>query len=137
MIEQYLIKALLKDKRLIAEIRETLAPDELSHPITRKILKELLVYGDKSEFEARVFDAFHEQDEQQELSRLFMQTDMVIDAAATVRDCVAQLRKREFEHATRDLTRKVRDAQEKKDRSILDEFLEQKNKDLWRKKQKL
>jgi len=137
VIEQYLIKALLKDKRLIADIRETLTPDELSHPITRKVLEELLVYGDKTEFEARVFDAFHEQSDQQALSGLFMQTDVVIDAAATLRDCVTQLRRKQFEHDTLNLTRKVQDAQEKNDRFTLDEFLEQKNKDLWRKKHKL
>ncbi|PIE33731.1 DNA primase [candidate division KSB3 bacterium] len=137
VIEQYLIKALLKDKRLITEIRGTLVPEDLSHPITRKVLEKLYMYGDKTEFEARVFDAFQDQSAQQALSGLFMQIDMVIDAEATLRDCVAQLRTKQFEHATRNLTRKVRDAQEKKDRSVLDEFLEQKNKDLWRKKQKL
>ena len=72
LLEQYLIKALIKDKRLIPEVQETFDPTELSHPISQKILEELFVYGDKTDFEAKIFDTFQGAEVQQELSELLM-----------------------------------------------------------------
>ena len=64
-----------------------------------------------------------------------METDEIIDPVSTVHDCIARLRRKRFEHNTLDLTRRVRDAQKQKHGKSLDEFLEQKNQDLLRKKQ--
>ena len=133
-LEQYLIKALIKDKRLIPEVQETFAPTELSHPISQKILEELFVYGDKTDFEAKIFDTFQGAEVQQELSELLMKTEEIQDPVRTVWDCINTLRQKRFDQATLDVSWKVRNAQEKKHGDVLDTFLEQKNKDLLRKK---
>lgn len=137
IIEQYLVTALLKDKRLISKAQEHIQPDELSHPLMRRVLKALFVYGDKSDFEAKMLDMFQGSEFQGELSRLFMRSEEVVDPAVTLQDCIVKLRQQRFEQATLDVTRKTQDAQERKDRSDLDMLLEQKNQDLLRKKQQL
>ncbi len=135
VLEQYLLKALLKDKSLISLVREELNPDQdLSSSITKYVVKELFVYRDQRDFEARILDKIEEREEQQELADLFMRAEEIVDPAKTVKDCLERLREQHFEHTTRDVTRKVRDAQEKKNGQVLDAFLKQKNKDLLRKK---
>ena len=137
IIEQYVVTALLKDKRLISKAQAHIQPDELSHPLTRRVLKALFVYGDKSDFEAKMLDMFQGSEFQGELSRLFMRSEEVVDPAVTLQDCIVKFRQQRFEQATLDVTRKTQDAQERKDRSDLDILLEQKNQDLLRKKQQL
>ena len=137
IVEQYLVTALLKDKRLISKAQEHIQVDELSHPLTRRVLKALFVYGDKSDFEAKMLDMFQGSEFQGELSRLFMRSEEVVDPAVTLQDCIVKLQQQRFEQATLDLTRKTQEAQERKDRSDLDILLEQKNQDLLRKKQQL
>ena len=137
IIEQYVVTALLKDKRLISKAQAHIQPDELSHPLTRRVLKALFVYGDKSDFEAKMLDMFQGSEFQGELSRLFMRSEEVVDPEVTLQDCIVKLHQQRFEQATLDVTRKTQDAQERKDRSDLDMLLEQKNQDLLRKKQQL
>lgn len=138
ILEEYLIRALIKDKSLISVIQEELNPEEdLSSPIAKRIVKELFVYKDQRDFEARILDDVEEMEIHQDLADLFMRADEIVDPAKTVRDCLDRLRQKCFEHATLDVTRKVRNAQEKKDTQTLDTVLEQKNKDLLRKKANL
>ncbi len=133
--EESLIKALIKDKSLISLIQRELNPEkDLASPIARHILKELFVYGDKTDFEARILDSIDNSEIQQQLADLFMPTDEIVDPAKTVRDCIDGLKQQYLDHATLHVTRKVRDAQEKKDPQVLDTFFEQKNKDLLRKR---
>ncbi len=134
-LEQYLLKALLKDKRLIAAIRAELDPQEVSHPVARKVLETLFVFEDKTDFEAKVLDLFQGTSAQNDLADLFLHTDEIIDPARTVQDCLRQLRQRRFERQTLDLSRKVRDAQEQRNSDTIERFLEQKNRDLLKKKQ--
>ncbi|GAK59802.1 DNA primase [Candidatus Vecturithrix granuli] len=134
-LEQYLLKALLKDKRLIADIRTELDPQEVSHPVTRKVLETLFIFEDKTDFEAKVLDLFQGTSVQNDLTDLFLDLDEIIDPARTVQDCLRQLRQRRFEHQTLDLSRKVRDAQEQRNDDTIERFLEQKNRDLLKKKQ--
>jgi DNA primase len=130
-VERYLIKALLKDKSLIPQTRAALDPQELSHPVAQKVVRELFVYNDKSDFEARILDTFRGTEYQAYLANLFMQIDEVVDPATTVQDCLSRLRQKDFEHETLNSTRKLRDAQKRKDgKDVLDTMLEQKNKDL-------
>lgn len=134
-LEQYLMKALLKDKRLIAEVKMELEPQECSHPITRKVLETLFIFEDKTDFEAKVLDLFQGTSAQNDLTELFVHVDEIVDPVKTVQDCLRQLRQRDFERQTLDVTRKVRDAQEQRNRETIEAFLEQKNKDLLKKKQ--
>ena len=136
--EQKLVKALLKDKRLIAEVKAELHPQDLSHPVTRKVLERLFVFEDKTDFEAKILDLFQETSVQNVLTDWFSpveQKDEIVDPARTVQDCLRQLRQRPFERQTLDLTRKLREAQEQGDREILEALLRQKNKDILKKKQ--
>ncbi|MCP4403880.1 MAG: DNA primase [bacterium] len=135
MVEQYLIKALLKDKRLIVGVKGELAPDELSYPLSRKILQELFVYSDKSDFESRIFDTFQNSEAREELSKLLIQSDEIVDPSQTVQDCILELRRKPLERATRHVSIKAREAQEKKDFATLEKLIEQKNRDLLRKQQ--
>lgn len=134
-LEQYLLKALLKDKRLIADVKGELEPQEFSHPVTRKVLETLFIFEDKTDFEAKVFDLFQGTAGQNDLAELLLRIDEIIDPARTVQDCLRQLRQQRFERQTLDVTRKVRDAQEQRNRETIEAFLEQKNRDLLRKKQ--
>jgi DNA primase len=134
-LERYLIKALVKDKSLIPHVKEEFDPRELSHPVAQKVVRELFIYSDKTDFEARILDTFHGTEYQASLANLFMDADEVVDPAKTVQDCLYRLRQKHFEHATLDSTRKLRDAQERKnDKKLLDTILEQKNKDLRKKR---
>lgn len=138
LLEQYLLKALCKDKRLIPEVQRALDVEKyIRSPLAKYILKELFVYHDKTDFESKMLDSITRADIQRELSELFMRAEEIVDPVRTVHDCLEQLTVREFEHITKDTTRKVRDAQEKKKRESLDAFLEQKNRDLLRKKAEL
>jgi DNA primase len=132
--DRYFIKALLKDKSLIHHIKGELNPEDLSHPLTQKVVRELFIYNDKTDFEARTLDAFSDTEYQDYLSKLFMEIDEVVDPKVTVRDYLYHLRQKDFEQKTLDITRKVKTAQEKKNKEVLDTFLEQKNKDLQEKK---
>ena len=133
VLEKYLLKALLKDKRLIVSVKDELRPDELSYPLSRVILRELFVYSDKADFESRIFDSFQNSEAREELSKLLIQSDEIIDPARTVQDCIQRLRQQPIERASRHVSIKVREAQERKDLPALEELLEQKNKDLLRK----
>ncbi|PID58242.1 DNA primase [candidate division KSB3 bacterium] len=135
ILEQYLIKALLKDKRLILGVKDALKLEELSSPLSRKIVQELFVYSDKADFEAQIFDAFQTSEAREELSMLLIRSDEIVDPARTVRDCLLELHRKPLERATRHVSIRVREAQEKKDVKRLEELLEQKNKDLVRKQQ--
>ncbi len=136
-VEQYLVTALLKDKRLIPDAQKNIHPDELSHALTRRVLKALFAYGDKSDFEAKMLDVFQGSEFQSELSRLFMRSDEVVDPAVTLQDCIVRIRQQRFDLATLDVTRKTQDAQDRKDRTDLEVLLEQKNQDLLKKKHRL
>lgn len=132
--DRYFIKALLKDKSLIQHVKEELNPEDLAHPLTRKVVEELFIYNDKTDFEAKVLDAFNRTEYRDYFSKLFMEIDEIIDPKVTVRDYLYHLRQKDFEHKTLDITRKVKTAQEKNNKAVLDTFLEQKNKDLQKKK---
>ncbi len=135
VVERCLVKALIKDKSLIATVQRELDVTAFTHPVTRAILQELFVYNDKTDFEARLFDRFRGHDGFASLSELLVKTDEIIEPAQTVQDCLKQLRQKRFEHATREVSRKLRDAQEGGRQANLDAFLERKNRDLWQKKQ--
>jgi len=132
--DRYFIKALLKDKGLIQHIKGELNPEDLPHPLTQKVVRELFIYNDKTDFEARILDAFNATEYRDYLTKLFMEIDEVVDPKVTVRDYLYHLRQKDFEHQTLDITRKVKTAQEKNNKEILNAFLEQKNKDLQKKK---
>jgi DNA primase len=133
-VEKYLIKALVKDKSLIPRVQEELDPTELSHPVAQKVVQELFVYTDKTDFESKILDLFNGTEYQNSLAGLFMSADEVVDSTKTVQDCLYHLKKKDFDRTTMDVTRKVRLAQEKNNKEGLNAFLEQKNKDLQRKK---
>lgn len=137
IVEQYLICALLKDKSLIPTIQRALTPEELTHPLAQRVLKMLLKYGDKTDFEAKMLDMFQGTAYQGELSRLFLGADQIIDPAATARDCVVRLRQMPFTQATLDVTRKAHEAQERNDTNGFEAFFAQKNADLLKKRQEL
>ena len=137
VLEQYLIKALLKDKRLIVSLKDKLKPEELSYPLSRRILQELFVFSDKADFESRIFDAFQNSEAREELSKLLIQSDEIIDPAQTVQDCILQLRRKPIERATRHVSIQAREAQERRDLRTLEELLAQKNRDLLQKQQKI
>jgi hypothetical protein len=98
------------------------------------VLEALFIYGDKTDFEAKILDLFSGASVQNELTELFLRADDVVDPQRTVQDCIYRLRQQSFEHDTRDITRKVRDAQERDKDEILNSFLEQKNRDLMKKR---
>lgn len=134
-VERLLIKALLKDKRLIASVQHELPSQELSHPLARRLLEALYVYDDKTDFEAKILDKVRGTAYQSYLSDLFMHLDEVVNPEVTVQDCVAQLRQKGFEYATLASTRKLRDAQQRRDeKAVLDSILEQKNRELQKKR---
>ncbi len=134
-LERYLIKALLKDKSLIPHVEKVLDPQDLSHPVAQRIISELFVYNDKTDFEARILDTFSGTEYQTYLANLFMSADEVVDPVTTVQDCLYRLRQKDFEQATLNSTRKLREAQKRKDdREFLNTMLEQKNKDLRKKR---
>lgn len=134
-LEKYLLKALLKDKSLIPTLYGEFNPQELSHPVVQRIVQELFVYGDKTDFEARILDVFQGTEYQAYLAKLFMQLDEVVDPAATLQDCLARLRQKDFDQATLDSTRKLRDAQKRKDgKEMVETMLAQKNNDLRQKR---
>jgi DNA primase len=135
-VEKYLLKALVKDKRLIASVQEELDPQELAHPISQRVLQELFVYTDKTDFEAKMLDLFTGTNYQNDLADLFISADEVVDPEKTVQDCLQHLKQKDFDRATLDVTRKVKLAQEKKSQEDLNAFLKQKNLDLQRKKKK-
>lgn len=135
VIEKLLLKALLKDKRLIATVQSELVPEMLSHPVAQKIVNALFVYGDKSDFEASMLDSFHGTVYEQYLSDLFMRLDEVIDPATTVQDCLTRLQQKGFEHATLNSTHKLREAQQRRDdKTVLEAMLQQKNRELQKKR---
>ena len=136
-VEKYLLKALVKDKRLIASVQAELDPQELAHPISQRVLQELFVYTDKTDFEAKMLDMFTGTNYQNDLADLFISADEVVDPEKTVQDCLQHLKQKDFDRATLDVTRKVKLAQEKKSQEDLNAFLEQKNLYLHRKKKKL
>jgi DNA primase len=151
VVEQYLIKALLKDKSLIVSVQKErhqagytlqlnhdttaeLSPADFSHPVTQRIMRELFAYQDQTDFEARVLDAFAESPYLDHVTTLFMQSDDIVNPAQTVRDCVAKIREKSFDRETLDITRKLKAAQERKNQDVLNAFLEQKNQDLQKKR---
>lgn len=134
-LERFLIKALLKDKRLVPHIQGELDPAELSHPLAQQIVRELFVYGDKTDFEARILDGFRGTKYQSYLANLFMQLDEVVDPESTVQDCLMRLKQKGFESATLTSTKKLRDAQQGQgNKAAVDSILEQKNKELQEKR---
>jgi DNA primase len=126
-LERFLIKALMKDKSQIALVQQMLNPTELSHPVAQRILKELLIYGDKTDAEAKILDIFRGTAYQNYLAQLFMQLEEIIDPAATVQDCVKRLHQKGFEQNTLTSTRKLREAQQQRDdKPGVDAMFEQK-----------
>lgn len=136
-LEKALIQALLKDKRLIPWVQEEVLPNEMSHPVTRKVLRELFKYGSKTDFEAHILDAFQGDEDQNMIVDLCMQTDAIVDPDATVEDCLNRLQQTHFNRETYAVTRNMRAAQEHHDDESLIKFLEQKNKHLQHKREKI
>lgn len=133
-IEKYLMKALVKNKSLIPYVQEHLRMQDLSHPLSRRVMQELFVYNDKTDFEARMLEISYGTVYQAMLAELFMGGDEIVDPETTIRDCIRRLKQKGFDYATLDTTRNVKMAQERKDGEFLQTFLEQKNKDLQQKK---
>lgn len=135
-LERFLVKALLKDKRLIAFIQKHhFDPSVLTHPVAQRVVKELLLYGDKTDFEARILDNFRDPRHQKILAELFLQLDEVVNPEATLHDCLMRLRQKGFEDTTLTSTRRLREAQQRKDeKAVLEAILEQKNQELQKKR---
>ena len=55
-VERYLLEALLKEKSLISFVKKELEIAELTHPVSRKIVQELFIYNDKTDFEAKILE---------------------------------------------------------------------------------
>lgn len=135
-LERFLIKAVLKDKRLIAcLVEQQFSPSMLTHPVAQRLVKELMEYGDKTDFEARILDQFRDTPHQKMLTELFIQLDEVVNPQVTLQDCLTRLQRKGFESATLTSTRRLREAQQRKDeKALLDAILEQKNKELHKKR---
>ncbi len=135
-LERFLLKALLKDKRLIAVLQESgFATSVLSHPLSRLIVKELFQYGDKTDFEARILDQLHDTPHQRILTELFVQVDEVVNPETTLQDCLARLQQKGFESITLPNTRRLHELQQQKDeKAQMDALVEQKNRELLEKR---
>lgn len=131
-LERYLLKALLKDKRLIGLLQETgFDAAVLTHPVSRAVVNELFRFGDKTDFEARILDQFRDSPHQKILTGLFLQLDEVVNPEETLQDCLIRLQQKGFELVTLPRTRRLHELQQRKDeKAQLDALLEQKNREL-------